>query len=256
MAYTTRSADGTTIVYERTGDGPALILVGGALGNRHSAGPFVPPLAEQFSVISYDRRGRGDSGDTPPYAPACEIEDLKALIDANGGSASVYGHSSGGVLALETAAAGAAITRLAVYEPPYLTRPPGDDTAGTTLAKINAALAAGDRATAVETFMRSTGAPFDPASREQPWWPTLEAVAHTLPYDMAIVGDGKVPAERLAKINIPTLGLSGGASPEWARNSVAAVTAAIPGATSQVLEGQTHGVAPEVVAPVLISFFG
>ena len=135
MVETARSADGTKIAYERTGDGPVLILVGGALNNRHSADALVPHLAEKFSVVAFDRRGRGDSTDTPPYAPAREVEDLKALIDAVGGSAMVFGHSSGAVLSLEAAADGAAITRLAVNEPPYLT---GN-------AETGSATAAGDR---------------------------------------------------------------------------------------------------------------
>ena len=186
MVDTARSADGTRIAYERTGDGPVLILAGGALNNRHSAGALVPPLAKKFSVVTFDRRGRGDSTDTPPYAPAREVEDLKALIDAVGGSAMVFGHSSGAVLSLEAAADGAAITRLAVNEPPYLTGTA--ETASARLREIEAALDAGDRGTAVEIFIRGTGAPFDPAMKTQPWFAGLEAVAHTLPYDLALVG--------------------------------------------------------------------
>ena len=255
MVQKALSADGTAIAYERTGDGPPLILVGGAMSNRDSAAPFVPVLAGTFSVITVDRRGRGDSGDTPPYSPKREVEDLEALISAVGGSAYVYGHSSGAVLALEAAAAGAAITKLAVYEPPYLTDRTGGEEARATASGIQAALDSGDRGTAIEIFIRSTGAPFDPAMKETPWWPRMTAVAHTLPYDMALVGDSSVPTERLARIAIPVLGLYGGASPAWAVESIAAVTAAIPGATQQVLENQTHGVAPEVVAPVVIRFF-
>lgn len=256
MVHTARSADGTAIAYQRTGVGPPLILAGGALNNRHSAAPFVPLLEPRFSVIRYDRRGRGDSGDTPPYAPDREVEDLTALIDAVGGSASVFGHSSGAVLALETAAAGAPITRLAVNEPPYLTDVSGGKTSAATAGEVQDALDRGDRGSAVEIFLRSTGAPFDPAIKESPWWPAMTAVAHTLPYDLAIVGNSQVPIERLARICIPTLGLYGGASPSWAHDSIAAVTAAIPGVTMRVLEGQTHATAPEVLVPVLIDFFG
>ena len=254
MVETARSADGTKIVYERTGDGPFLILVGGALNNRHSADALVPHLAQNFSVVAFDRRGRGDSTDTPPYAPAREVEDLKALIEAVGGSAMVFGHSSGAVLSLEAAAAGAAITRLAVNEPPYLTG--NAETRSATLREVEAALEARDRATAVEIFIRTTGVPFDPAMKTQPWFVAMEAVAHTIPYDLALVGDSSVPVDRLAKINAPTLGLYGGASPEWAAASIAAVVGAIPGATQKVLEGQTHAANPAVLAPVLIDFFG
>jgi pimeloyl-ACP methyl ester carboxylesterase len=255
MIETTRSADGTSITYERSGNGPALILAGGALNNRHSAGALVPLLESKFSVITFDRRGRGDSGDTPPYTPAREVEDLGALIAAAGGTARVYGHSSGAVLALEAAAAGAGITRLAVYEPPYLTDDSGGKESGATTREIQAALDEGDPGKAVEVFIRSTGVPFDAAMKESPWWPAMTAVAHTLPYDMALVGDSTVPADRLANIGVPTLGLYGGASPAWARNSIEAVTAAIPGARQMVLEAQTHSASPEVLAPVLIEFF-
>jgi pimeloyl-ACP methyl ester carboxylesterase len=256
VAQIATSADGTKIAYDRAGDGPALILAGGALNNRHSAGALVPLLAPYFSVITFDRRGRGDSGDTPPYAPAREVEDLVALIDAAGGSAMVYGHSSGAVLALEAAAAGAPITRLGVYEPPYLTDPNGGDKSAARSRKIQAALDAGDRGTAVEIFIRSTGAPFDPAMKESPWWPAMTAVAQTIPYDLALVGDSSVPTDRLTKIGVPTLGIYGGASPDWARDSIAAVTSAIPGARHMVLEGQTHAADPVALAPVIIEFFG
>jgi len=249
-----RSADGTKITYERTGDGPVLILAGGALNNRHSADALVPLLAEQFSVVTFDRRGRGDSTDTPPYAPAREVEDLKALIDAVGGAAMVFGHSSGAVLSLEAAADGAAVIRLAINEPPYLTG--NAETGSATMREIEAALDAGDRGTAVEIFIRSTGVPFDPAMKTQPWFAGLEAVAHTLPYDLALVGDSRVPVDRLAKITAPTLGLYGGASPEWAAASIDAVVGAIPGATQMVLEGQPHAADPAVLAPVLIDYFG
>jgi pimeloyl-ACP methyl ester carboxylesterase len=201
MVDTARSADGTKIAYERTGDGPVLILAGGALDNRHSADALVPLLAEKFSVVTFDRRGRGDSTDTSPYAPAREVEDLKALIDAVGGSAMIFGHSSGAVLALEAAADGAAITWLAVNEPPYLTG--NAETGSATLREIEAALDAGDRGTAVEIFIRGTGAPFDPAMKTQPWFAGLEAVAHKLPYDLALVGDSSVPVDRLAKYHRP-----------------------------------------------------
>jgi pimeloyl-ACP methyl ester carboxylesterase len=254
MVETACSADGTKIAYERTGDGPVLILVGGALNNRHSADALVPHLAENFSVVAFDRRGRGDSTDTPPYAPAREVDDLNALIDAVGGSAMVFGHSSGAVLSLEAAAAGAAITRLAINEPPYLTG--NAETGSATMREVKVALDAGDRGTAVEIFIRTTGVPFDPAMKTQPWFAGVEAVAHTIPYDLALVGDSSVPVDRLAKITAPTLGLYGGASPEWAAASIAAVVAAIPGATQKVLEGQTHAANPAVLAPVLIDFIG
>jgi pimeloyl-ACP methyl ester carboxylesterase len=255
MTETARSTDGTNIAYDRTGEGPVLILVGGAFSDRHGAATLVPFLAGKFSVVTVDRRGRGDSTDTPPYAPAREVEDIRALIDAVGGSTFVHGHSSGAILALEAAAAGAPITRLSIYEPPYFTDRTGGEESSATARKIQEALDAGDRDTAVETFIRATGAPFDPAMKQSPWWPNMVAVAHTLPYDLALVGDSTVPVQRFAKIRVPTLGLYGGASPAWARESIDAVTAAIPAATQKMVEGQTHAAAPDVIAPILIDFF-
>lgn len=155
MTETARSADGTNIAYDRVGDGPMLILAGGALSNRHGAGELVPLLARRFSVVTYDRRGRGDSTDTPPYAVAREVEDLNALIDAVGGTAMVHGHSSGAVLALEAAAAGGRMTRLSVYEPPYLTDTTGGAASAATARKIQDAL---DAATRAPRLRSSSGA--------------------------------------------------------------------------------------------------
>jgi pimeloyl-ACP methyl ester carboxylesterase len=167
----------------------------------------------------------------------------------------VFGHSSGAVLSLEAAAAGAAISRLAVYEPPYLTDTTGGEGVRVQLAEIQAALSAGDRVSAVEIFIRGTGAPYDPTMKDQPWFSALTAVAHTLPYDLALVGDSSVPVDRLATISVPTLGIYGSASPDWARKSIGAVTGAIPGATRTVLQGQTHAADPHVLASVLLDFF-
>ncbi len=256
MTDTATSADGTKIAYDRTGEGPALILIGGALSGRHGGAPLAAQLTSQFSVVTVDRRGRGDSGDTPPYLPAREVEDLTAVIEANGGSAHVYGHSSGGVLALEAAAAGAQMIKLGVYEPPYLTDTTGGQAPAATEKGVSDALEAGDPGAAVEIFIRATGAPFDPAIKESPWWPAMVAAAPTLPYDLAMVGDSSVPTERLAKIAVPTLGLYGSESASWAHESITAVTAAIPGATQAVAQGQTHAAAPEVIAPIIIDFFG
>jgi pimeloyl-ACP methyl ester carboxylesterase len=255
MPETTTSADGTTIAYEKAGNGPALILVGGAMSTRQGGAPLVPLLADHFTVVTVDRRGRGDSSDTPPYEPAREVEDLRAVIEAVGGEAMVHGHSSGAILSLEAAAAGAPITRLSVYEPPYLTSAGKDETDDAFRARVQAALDRGDRGEAVELFIRNTGTPFDPAIKDAPWWPQMTAVAHTLPYDLTLVGDSSVPSERLARIRVKVLGMYGGASPEWAGNAIAAVTAAIRDAESRVLDGQTHAAAPDVVAPVLIDYF-
>ena len=257
MIETVKSADGTTIAYERSGDGPALIIVGGAFSNRHGAGELIPLLAAHFSVYAYDRRGRSNSGDTMPYAVEREIEDLRALVAAAGDSARMYGHSSGGVLALEAAAGGVPITRLAVYEPPYMVddtrqKPPAD-----FAARVQAAVDSGHPDEAAETFLsEAIELPAEVVSmiKQSPNWSGMVDVAHTLPYDIALVGDGSMPVERLARIAVPALAMDGGASPEWARNAVAAVTAGIPGATRVTVEGQEHAAAADVIAPLLIDF--
>lgn len=252
---TTRSADGTTIAYDRTGRGSPLILLVGAFCNRHSFKPLAALLAEHFTVLQYDRRGRGDSGDTPPYAVAREIEDFAALLGAAGGSAAVYGHSSGAVLALEAAARGLPITGVLAYEPPYTTT---DDGSPSDLQdRVAAHLAAGRRVEAVEAFLTSAvGVPpeYLPAIESGPDFPGMVAIAHTLAYDLAICGDGRASVARLAHVATPTLVLDGGNSPAWAARAAVAVAAAIPGARRRTVEGQDHGAAPDAIAPLIVEF--
>lgn len=258
MTRTVKSADGSTIVYETRGTGPVLIVVGGAFSTRQSAGASTSLLAANYRVYAYDRRGRGDSTDVQPYAVEREIEDLAALIEAAGGSALVYGHSSGAVLALEAAAAGLPIAKLAAYEPPYTAAEPGSPTLEGWGQSVQAALDAGDRERAAVLFMEGTGA--DPAVVEGmtklPFWPSMLAIAHTLPYDLALVGSGLIPTERFHRIAVPTLVVHGGNSPAWAGIAAAIIAGAIPGARQVTLEGQDHGADPAVLAPVLVEFFG
>lgn len=254
MNGTVESADGTTIAYEVNGAGPALILVVGAFCDGGTFSALAGLLAPHFTVTTYDRRGRGDSGDTPPYTPQREVEDLDALMTAAGGSALVYGHSSGGAIGLEAAAKGMAITRLAVYEPPYMLdedrEGPPDDLA----VRVQAAVDTGHPEQAAELFLADLPAEVIEMIKQSPDWPRMVGVAHTLPYDLAVVGDGPVPTERLATITVPTLAMAGGASPAWFRNTAAAVAAAIPGGQRVTVEGQDHGVADDAIAPVLIDF--
>ncbi len=254
---TVTSADGTSIAYDRVGAGPAVVLVQGAFSTRHDpimAG-IAGTLASRFTVYNYDRRGRGDSGDVAPYSVQREIEDLTALIEAAGGEAMVFGGSSGGALALEAAAAGAPITKLAVFEPPYATGP------GRTLpsARELAALAEeGRRGDAVELFL-TEGAEMPPEAvagmKAQPFWPQIEAVAHTLAYEAAVVGDGPVP-DRLSEVSVPTVVLAGSASSDRMRDAAEAVTGRLADARLTPLEGQAHGQAdPVAIGQAVEEFF-
>jgi pimeloyl-ACP methyl ester carboxylesterase len=254
------SRDGTRIAYERSGDGPVLILVDGALCYRES-GPM-KPLAElltpDFTVYRYDRRGRGDSGDTAPYAVAREVEDLAAVIAVTGGSALVFGMSSGAVLALEAAASGLAIARLALYEPPLAVEdedPQGSEDFADRLEQLISADRRGD---AVEFFLTSGGVPAREiaALRSGAGWSRWESVAPTLVYDNAVLGDGLIPRERAAAVSVPTLVANGADSPDFFRQAAQATADAIPGAPYRALEGQSWGqVAPEALAPMLREFF-
>ena len=260
------SKDGTSIAYERSGGGPAVILVGGATVDRSDNASLATELAEQFTVYNYDRRGRGDSGDTLPYALEREIEDIDALIAEAGGSAHLYGPSSGGALALEAAAAGLAIDKLAVYEVPYDVADNAPQRQRQYAEKLDALLAEGRRGEAFELFMRLAGTPEEmiAGAKSSPMWPGLEAIAHTLAYDAACMGNGQPPTARLATITQPTLVATGGASPDsfvggggdFFEKAAAAIAASIPGAERQTVEGQTHMVDPKTLAPVLARFFG
>jgi pimeloyl-ACP methyl ester carboxylesterase len=256
------SKDGVAIAFERSGDGPALILVSGALSDRSAGAPLAALLAPHFSVFTYDRRGRGDSGNRAPYAVEREVEDLDALIREASGSAYVFGMSSGAALALKAAEDGLAITKLALYEPPFIvddTRPlPPKDLA----AQLGELVSSGRRGDAVVLFLtKAVEVPAEVIAqmRNTPMWPAMEAMAHTLAYDGAIMGDNMagnpLSSKQWASITVPTLVIDGEASPAWARNSVQALTNVLPAARRRTLEGQTHAVDPEILAPVLAEFF-
>ncbi|HEV7757406.1 MAG TPA: alpha/beta hydrolase [Acidimicrobiales bacterium] len=256
---TVRSADGTTIAFDRLGEGPALVMVLGAFNDRHTKSALGALLSPHFTVVSYDRRGRGDSGDTPPYAVDREIDDLAAVIAASGGpaeeTARVFGHSSGAVLGLEAAARGIPIGRLAVYEPPVAvidgTPEPSD-----LAARVRAEVTAGRRGEAAKLFLtEGIGMPAEVVAmiEASPGWPGMEAIAHTLPYDLTITACALSPA-RLATIPVPTLAVNGGASPGWMDETAAAIATAVPDAKHVALPGQTHDEDPTVLAPVLAEF--
>ncbi|MFF7643434.1 alpha/beta fold hydrolase [Streptomyces canus] len=258
MDKKTLSRDGTPIAYARTGQGPAVILVSGAMSTGGTVAPLAVPLSERFDVLVYDRRGRGASGDTAPYAVAREVDDLAALIEAAGGEASLCGVSSGGALVLEAAASGLPVRRVAVYETPFADFLDGGAEGNAEYTRsLDAALAEGRRGDAVELFLRLTGMGEEviQGARQSPMWPGMEAVAPTLAYDNAVMAGGLVPRDRLASITVPVLAVAGGASPEWMREGTRAVAEAAPKGSYRVLEGQTHMVDPTALAPVLTEFF-
>jgi pimeloyl-ACP methyl ester carboxylesterase len=255
------SKDGTQIAYDQQGEGPAVILVDGAMTYR-SFGQMpnlAKLLAPNFSVTTYDRRGRGESGDTQPYTVEREVEDIAALIQQAGGSASLYGISSGANLAMEAAARlGGQIRKLAMYEPPSKA---GEDARQEWIQYrrgLDEDLAAGRPGDAVVRFMKLVGTPAEMVEgmRQSPMWPMFEAVGPTLVYDAAVLGaDRSVPTQRAAGVTAQTLVMNGGAGFPFMYDTAVALAKAIPHAQHRVLEGQRHDVDPAVIAPVLIEFF-
>ncbi|MGD0375746.1 MAG: alpha/beta hydrolase [Streptosporangiaceae bacterium] len=260
---TVRSDDGTAIAYDSSGTGPALILVDGAMCTRVSGSKpdLVKLLSADFTVYSYDRRGRGDSGDAQPYAAERENEDIRALADTAGGAAYLFGHSSGASLAMEAALAlgPAVISKLAMYDAPYNDDPGARQAWRQYLADLTGLLAAGRNGEAVARFMTHVGIPAGQIEgiRQGPGWASLEAVAPTLAYDhAAILGeDGSVPAGRAAQVALPVLVLYGAASFPFMADTARALSQAMPHATLRGLAGQTHDLDPAVLAPVLAGFF-
>lgn len=261
---TVTSDDGTAIAFTKLGHGPALVLVDGALCYRRN-GPspdIAPLLASHFTVYAYDRRGRGESGDARSYAIAREIDDLKAVIRQAGDSAFVFGSSSGAALAMQGAAAGLPIRKLVLYEPPLGAPRAGDPSVEEGRRRLDALIASGDRAGAVRYFLTALmGAPrafalLMPVLMPRTWAKT-KSVAHTLPYDFAILGDRSVLAERAQAIGVPTLVVGGAKSPPFLRGSVESVARALPNAHAVFLPGQSHDVsaAGAALVPVMTDFF-
>jgi len=258
-----RSKDGTTIAFDRLGAGPTIILAGGAFSYR--AFPKLVQLAEllalRFTVINYDRRGRGDSGDTAPYAVEREIEDLEALIDAAGGSASFWGWSTGAVLGLRAAVRGLNIEKLALFEPPFIvddSRPLPPSNFATRLSEMTATDRRGDATKFFMTKGMGIPGPIVTLMRFSPFWSKLKATAHTLPYDWAILGDtmaGRpLSADDWASAATQTLVMVGEKSPEQLRRAALAVADVLPNARHRELKGQSHNPSMKVLAPVLEDF--
>ena len=258
-----RSNDGTSIAFSRSGKGPALVLVDGALCHR-KFGPMAgiaKLLAPHFTVFAFDRRGRGESTDTRPYSVEREVEDIAALIEEAGEGAYLFGTSSGAALALEAAARLKGVKKVALYEAPFFfddAHPPRPDD---YLAKITALIAADRRADALKLFMKTVGTPaiFINMMRFTPAWGKLKRVAHTLPYDLTIVSDteaGKpLSVERWASVTMPVLTAVGGKSPAWWQKAMKELADVLPNAQHVTLPGQTHMVKASVLSPVLTEFF-
>lgn len=259
---TVTSADGTTIAYETQGAGPALILVDGAMCYRDfgPARALATALADTFTVHLYDRRGRGESGNTLPWSEDREIDDLHALITAAGGQASLFGQSSGAVLAADAAAKLPGITRIALYEPPFIvddTRAPREPS---FVPDTEALIAGGNRSGALKKFMKHVGmpAPMVHVMALTPPWKKLKAVAHTLPYDLRILGDtGRgVPLDptRWNAVTAAALVMDGGKSPQYMRNAAKALSEALPDARYRTIPGQTHMVKADAIVPAIKEF--
>ena len=258
---TVTSKDGTTIAFDKVGTGPAVLLVDGAMGYRghFGQGPLAAALADRFTIMTYDRRGRGESGDTLPYAVEREIEDIEALIDEAGGSVYLYGLSSGAVLALKAAArlGAARVRKLALNEPPFDT---GDDEAKQAFARyvrqMDTLLEANKRGDAVAFFMADMMPPeMIEEMRQSPDWPLMEAVASTLAYDNAVLGDAAVPVDAAQAATMPTLILVASNSPAFKHEAVDALARVMPHAQRKTLALETYAFAPEVSAPALLEFF-
>jgi len=249
------SRDGTSIAFDRIGAGPALIFIDAAAGFRGFGpmGALAEAVASDFTAITYDRRGRGESTDTLPYAVEREVEDLDALIDMAGGSAFVHGFSSGAVLALHAAAKGLQIKKMTLLEPPIVL--PGEAPDLELEKKLSKLVEAGRRGDAVEHFNRSIGVPDEylVGMREAPYWPTLEKLAHTLVYDSVITRS--LDIEKLATVTTPTVVIDSGASDDRFGTWADALIANLPNAERRTLPGEWHGVATEVLAPALTEIF-
>ncbi len=263
---TVLSKDGTRIAFEQSGVGPGMVLVSPALGERSANTKLGKLLSRNLTVINYDRRGRGGSSDTQPYAVEREVEDIEALIDSAGGTAHVFGSSSGAVLALEAAnALGAKIITLSMYEPPFIVSEGHAPLPADYLQHLRELIAARQRGNAVEYFMRAAvGVPDEILAQMKngPMWPSLEVVAHTLPYDGEVMGDtmsgNPLPAHRWDSVTAPALVMVGGESPAWMQHAGQAIAAALPHASYRLVEGQDHSAmmsAPQDIATTIYGFF-
>lgn len=261
---TIKSKDGTTIAFDQAGSGPTLLLVGGMFEQRAFDSETAKLaahllLAEHFTVVHYDRRGRGDSSDTQPYALDREIEDIEALIDHVGGPAYLSGISSGAALAFEAALKlGSKVRKLAMYEPPYNDDPEARQGWRAFRSELSTTIREGRNADAVGLFMSLLGVPAEQITEMHayPMWQMWEGIAPTIAYDAAVLGDeASVPVAKAAQMNVPALVMAGSESYPFMPISAEALAKAMPNAEYRLLQGQTHEISVDVLAPVLVEFF-
>jgi pimeloyl-ACP methyl ester carboxylesterase len=259
------SKDGTRIAYERFGSGPPVILIGGAGNTRQfppiCAVPMAELLAPRFTAVAFDRRGRGDSSNTLPYAVAREVEDVAALIEAVGGPVRLFGHSSGGALVLQAAMAGLPIAAAAVYEVPYSMDAAAVAEGRAYAHELDGLLEGGKLGEAAASYLAMTGMPPEMIDelKQSPMWPAMEQMAPTLAYDIKVVHEGGgdyVPVAQIASIRVPLMAMAGGESPDWMKAAARSIADAAPAGTYREFAGADHMVDEAVVAPVLMDFFG
>ena len=260
---TVRSKDGTAIAFDVVGDGPPVIIVDGAIDHRAVTenGAVAKLLADEFRVYTYDRRGRGESTDAAPYAVAREIEDMAALIDDAGAPALLFGQSSGSVLSLDAAAAGLSISRLALWEPPFVVGDERPPLPSDYVQRLDASISAQRPGDAAELFMTAAaGVPGDDVAgmRGSQFWPAVEAVAHTMAYDGRIMGTtmsgAPLPTDRWAAITVPVLVFHGDRTEPWLAAATAALADLLPTATALSVPGEQHGATPDVFAAAVRQF--
>lgn len=259
--YTVTSADGTQIAYDRYGDGPALIMVSGALGYRKfkKFEQIATTLSEHCTVVNYDRRGRGDSGEAGPVSAQHEVDDIAALIEAVGGQASLWGWSSGGAVALRAAAADIGVEKLVVYETPFKTDPEAKYPLDDYGARLDEIVAAGDRMRAAKHFMRNgigIPAPFVAVMGLMPMFRRFAANGHTLTFDYAALGDhnmhgSPLRAEEWTTVTCPTLVTYGAKTASNLKHASQSLAEVLPNATLRELPGQNHNISPAAMVPVL-----
>lgn len=253
------STDGTAIAFERSGDGPPLVIIGGGLNEKATFGTLSELLGEKFTVLNYDRRGRGDSGDgdRDRYTIDREIDDLAAVLDAAGAPSVVFANCTGGMIAVEAAARGVPMVKLALYEPPYGSPEERPQVPPDYLDRLTALIAQGRNSDAVVLFQRESvgfADEFIAQFQKHPAWPAFEALAPTLLYDTIIGNPGLIPFDRLARITAPTLVVDGGDSPAWQQHACEDIARALPNGTHARVPGQSHIMNKQATAPVLLDF--